>query len=139
MRKIILLFLSLVLMSSILFGCQSQDKSKLLSDREIKQVSISKSSGFGKVNLDFFAVFEDEETLEIFTTVLSRAVRQEGIVDMVEPEFDLEVVYKNGDKEGFHLWIGQKGEKSTLMKVDNTHTIYTVSEELTNRLIDIIK
>lgn len=139
MRKIILLFFSLVLMSSVLFGCQSQNNSELISDREIKQISISKSSGFGKVNLDFFAVFEDEETLEIFRTVLSRAVRQEGIVDMVEPEFDLEVVYKNGDKEGFHLWIGQKGEKSTLMNVDSTHTIYTVSEELTNRLIDIIK
>ena len=123
-------------MSTFLLGCQSNDNNEL-NVGDISKVSISKSSGFGKVNRDFFAIYEDNETLELFHNGISNAVKQDGIVDMVEPEYDIRV-YGNGKTNGYHLWIGEKGHKSTIMKISDTHTIYSISEEITNQLIDLV-
>jgi len=139
MKKYILTVLLLSLMSVVLIGCQSKDSNES-SDVNITKVSISKSSGFGKVNSDdFYTVYEDKETLDIFKNVITNAVKQEGIVDIAEPEFDVEVIYTDGNKHGYHLWVGEKGQKSTLMDVNDTHTIYLISEDLTNKLINLIK
>ena len=125
-------------MSVILIGCQSNVQNGLL-DENIVKVSVSKSNGFGKVNSDFFTVYEDEDALNLFEKVISNAVKVEGIADMAEPEFDLEVVYSGGNKYEYHLWLGKKGQKSTLMNINNTHTIYSISEEITNQLVNALK
>ena len=137
-KKISLFVLLLSLLSIVLVGCQSK-VSKEVSDVTIKKVSISKSSGFDKFNSDdFFAVYEDKETLDIFKNAISSAVKGNGIVDMVSPEFDLEVMYTDGTKRGYHLWLREKGRKSILMHVGNSHVIYSLSEEITNQLVDLI-
>ena len=138
MKKSILYVLLLSLMSVVLIGCQSKD-SNGLSDGNITKVSISKSSDFGKVNSNFFTVYEDKETLDIFKNVISNAVKQDGIVDIAKAEFDVEVIYTDGNKQGYHLWVGEKGQKSTLMDVNDTNTIYLISEDLTNKFIDLMK
>ena len=138
MKKDIFFILLLSLISVVLIGCQSKDRNGF-SEVNIMQVSISKSSGFGKVNSNFFIVYEDKETLDIFNNAISNAVKRDGIVDMAEPEFDLKVLYIDGNKQGYHLWVGEKGQKSTLMNVNDTHTIYAISEEITNQLVDTIK
>ncbi len=138
MKKSILYVLLLSLMSVVLIGCQSKDSNGLL-DGNITKVSISKSSDFGKVNSNFFTVYEDKETLDIFKNVISNAVKQDGIVDIAKAEFDVEVIYTDGNKQGYHLWVGEKGQKSTLMDVNDTNTIYLISEDLTNKLIDLMK
>lgn len=124
--------LSLVVMSVILFGCSSQLNGKMI------KVSISKSSGFSNVNQDFSVVYENQSILNIFESVITKAFKQPGIVDMAKPDLDFEVVYSNGKKQGFHLWLGERGHKGTLMHVVDTHIIYTISEELTNQLIDLL-
>ncbi len=125
-------------MSVVLIGCQPKNSNEY-SDINISKVSVSKSSGFGKVNSDFFAVYEDKETLDIFNNAISNAVKRAGIVDIVEPEFDLEVIYTDGNKQGYHLWVGGKGQKSTLINVYDTNTVYSISEEITNQLVDLVK
>lgn len=146
MRKAILLVFTSTLMSIIFWGCQTEgdttletkNNSELQLDGKIKKVSISKSKGFS-ANLDFFTVLEDEENFETVKRIFSSAVKEEGIVNMAEPEFYLEVISDDESKQGFHLWIGEKGQRSTLMKMDDTHTIYTVSEEMTIKLIDLVE
>ena len=139
MKKTMLFVLSLTLMSVVLIGCQSKDSNEY-SDANISKVSISKSSGFGKVNSDdFFIVYEDKETLDIFDNAISNAAKREGIVDIAEPEFDLQVIYTDGNKQIYHLWVGEKGQKSTLMNVNDTNTVYSISEEITNQLMDLVK
>ena len=138
MKKISLFVLLLSFMSIVLIGCQSKNNNEY-SDVNISKVSVSKSSGFGKVNSDFFAVYEDKETLDIFNNAISNAVKRAGIVDIVESEFDLEVIYTDGNKQGYHLWVGGKGQKSTLMNVYDTNTVYSISEEITNQLVDLVK
>ena len=150
MKKIYLLVVSMFFIPLVLLGCQpktdSENSNNQISNanseeskNEIFKVSISNSKGFGEVNTDFLIVFEDEETLGTFQNSITNAKKREGIVDMIDPEFDLEVIYKDGTKKEYHLWVGEKGGNSSLMNVDNTHAVYSISEEFTNQLISLIK
>ena len=150
MKKIYLLVVSMFFIPLVLLGCQpktdSENSNNQISNanseeskNEIFKVSISNSKGFGEVNTDFLIVFEDEETLGTFQNSITNAKKREGIVDMIDPEFDLEVIYKDGTKKEYHLWVGEKDGKSSLMNVENTHTVYSISEEYTNQLISLIK
>jgi len=145
------LVLSLTFISTILWGCQSGDSTtidtdktkpeqqseeeneKLNFDREITKVSISKAQG------NIITVFDDEKSIETFKSIISSAVNENGIVNIVNPEYYMDVVYANKNKQSFELWIGEKGEKSALMKTNNTYTLYTVSKEMTDKLIDLIE
>ena len=141
------LVLSLTFISTVLFGCQSgdnttkdTDKNKIEQETEVvtktdidKIVSISKSKGFDPT------VFNDDKSIETFNTIFTSAVKEEGIVNMVNPEFYIDVVYSNENKQSFLLWVGEKGQRSTFMNSNDTNTIYTVSEEMTDKLIDLIE
>lgn len=139
LKKIIWFVMSLAFLSITLIGCQSKDATPSQADEEILKVSVSKSSGFDKVNPDFFIVFEDEASLDIFERVITKSVKNPGIADRAEPEFDFEAVYANGNKRGFHLWLGEEGQRSTLTHILDNHITYTISEEMTNKLIDLLR
>jgi len=138
MRKKILFAASIFFALSFVSGCRSNGKEEV-SNATLSKERISHSKGFGRGNTDFFKVYEAEEGLEVFQKAFSKAVKQEGIVDMEEPEFDLEVKDKEGNKQEYHLWIGEKDETSTLMKAEDTNTIYSVLAKETNELIDLIE
>ncbi|WP_391122293.1 hypothetical protein [Psychrobacillus sp. L3] len=165
MKKIMLLVLSLAFMSVILLGCESKDSTIinldketteqestkqepseqesteqqpedneiLILDGEIKKVSISKSKG------NSATVFDDDFSIGVLRSVFSSAVKENGIVNMANPEFYVDIVYENEDKQSFHLWLGGLFEESTLMKTDDTHTIYILPEESTNKIIDLME
>src|SRR5690625_3781029 len=125
MRKILLIifvFISLGLVTS----CQLNNDNEL-----IVKVSFSNSTSFVQININFFVQYENEEKLKLVEKILSKASKVDGIVDMIEPEYDLEIAYANGKKERIHLWIGDIGERTILMYVDDTHTVYSISEEYT--------
>lgn len=141
-KSILVVFL--VLFSAILFGCQSanetpkpdselpKDNGALLVDRKIIEVIVSES------NRSSLTASENEDFIESFKTILSSAVKMPGIANMANPEYFIEVVYENENKQRFNLWLGQTGEKSTLMKTDETHTIYTMTDEMTDKLITLV-
>lgn len=126
--------LFLAIMILILSSCSNND----LLNGELSNVSVSESNGFSEVNSNFIHEFDDQDSIEVFEKAISTAVQQEGVVDMPEPEFDLEVTYTKGNKQGFHLWLGEKGNKSTIMSIYNTQTIYYVSEKMTDELVDLL-
>lgn len=163
MKKTLSLVLSLTLISTILLGCQSgdnttkdTDKNKLEQQTEVvtktdTEIETNQQSEEGNKNLkidgvitkvsiskgDETTVFDDDKSIETFNTVFTSAIKENGIVNMTNPEFYIDVVYANENKQSFYLWLGEKGEKSTLMKTDDTHTIHTVSEEMTDKIIDL--
>lgn len=102
-------------------------------------MSVSESSDFGGINTNFLYVYEDEETLELFEDLFEDAVKQDGIVDIAVPEFDIEAELESGSKQQLHLWVGETGQQSTLMYVKDTNTIYLTPAEDTNWLIDLLK
>ena len=135
MKKILLMALFFISVPIVLMGCQTNDSD---SD-DIVKVSVSESREFGKINTDFFGVYEDEETVDMFEELFEDAVKQDGIVDIVSPEFDIEAELENGNKQQLHLWVGEAGQRSTLMYVEDTSTIYRTSSEHTDWLIGLLK
>ena len=135
MKKILLMALLFVSVPIVLMGCQTNDSD---SD-DIVKVSVSESREFGKINTDFFGVYEDEETVDMFEDLFEDAVKQDGIVDIVSPEFDIEAELENGSKKQLHLWVGEADQRSTLMYVEDTNTIYRTSAEHTDWLIGLLK
>lgn len=149
MRKAILMTLSLTLISLFLFGCQSKENTpseppvntstesennhKLLIDSDLKSVSVSKTNGSDELT------FDEKDSIRAFQSIFSSAVKEGGIVNMAKPEFYLEVVYAKESRQSLYLWIGEKGQKSVFMKVGDTHTIYTVSEDKTDKLIELVE
>ncbi len=138
MKNYLLGLFVVIFLFTVLAGCQSKADTPL-SYENITEVKVSVSTGFGKVDPNYFEVYQDPERLLIFKDLFRNAVEEEGIVDMIEPEYDLEVLCQKENLQGYHLWVGETGEISTLMKVENTHTIYTVPAEITAKLIDLLK
>ncbi|MEY2373283.1 hypothetical protein [Lysinibacillus capsici] len=122
----------LSLLAVVLLGCNEKTD-------ELAKVSISIGAKFGKINPDFSKKYQDEELLTLFQQAIATAVKDEGIVNMASPEYDVQIVDKAGNKYGYHLWLVDKGQNSSLMHVEDTHTIYTLSEEFTGKLIALVR
>ncbi|CAG9620320.1 hypothetical protein [Sutcliffiella rhizosphaerae] len=137
MRYIRLYILSLVL-TSLLIGCQN-NQVNLLGSQDITSVSISASTGFGTTNTEFFVTYSDEISLTFFEQLLAQATKESGSVNMPNPEYDMEVLYMEDENVTYHLWVGDSGHNSTIMKAEDTHTIYTISEDFTLQLIEMIE
>lgn len=136
MKKYHVLLVAIVFISIVFMGCQAMNDNP--EPKEISKVSISISDGAGEINSEFFNLYEADEELGVFESAFSNAVREEGIVDIATPDFDIEVINKHGNVRGYHLWLAEESHKSTLMNMSDTHTIYYVPEEITNQLIDLI-
>ena len=58
---------------------------------------------------------------------------------MADPEFYMDVIYNKNNQQSIYLWIGKKGQRSTFMKTEDTSTIYTVSNDMTDKLIELVE
>ena len=118
---------------------KEETNTKLLLDREVTEVIISKSEGSQTTVIGFTGTLKDDEDIRIFKDIISSAIEEEGKVKMPNPEFDLEIIYKDDSKQKLYLWIGKDGQRSSLMKTEKTETRYTISGEATSELIDLMK
>lgn len=121
------------ILATVVLGCTNEE----LAGGKLANISISNSVEFGSVHTDCMKGYED--SLNIFHEGMTTAVRNEGIVNMAAPQLDVEVVDTAGNQYGFHLWLGEIGQKSTLMNVKDTHTIYSISEDLTAPLRSLVQ
>ena len=149
MKKFIFLALSLSFMSLFILVCQSKENvstettvnsspnsenNKSLSiKKDFVSVAVSKTKGSNEIT------FDDKESLKAFKDIFSSAVKEPGIVNMANPEFYMDVVHDKNNQQSLFLWIGEKGQKSTFMKAEDSNTIYTVPEEMTDKLIELIE
>ena len=141
MKKIIRFIVLVFLMSSILLACQ-QEKQPLDSDKEIKEVTIFESTEFKKEKSELIVSASDTKQSEIFVPVkniLVDARKQDGVVDMVEPNYYLEMIYEDNTRKEFHLWLMDvEGGKGSIMETQDTHILYNFSEELNTQLIHLL-
>lgn len=168
MRKIMSLALLLTFILPIILGCQSDDQTTLDADKTNSKQQMEANTKTDsenneknqqseedietlelegemiKINVSKWEendtiVFKDDKSIETFNTIFTSAVKADGIVNMTSPEFKINIFYANEIKQYFYLWLGDKGETSILMNTDDTHIIYDVSEEMTDKLNDLIK
>lgn len=148
--------LLLIFISMNVAACQPKQQMEVNADRvtneveidalenlqvegDIVKVHITTLEEFINVNTDTFTDVDDNEMLEIIKQAITKAVEQPGIVNMANADYDLQVRYDNGSTQGYRLWLGEKGKGSTLMRTDDTHTIYTVESSMTDQLIRIVE
>ncbi|MGO1371463.1 MAG: hypothetical protein ACTHVE_06365 [Senegalia sp. (in: firmicutes)] len=141
MKRIIALILILASMS--LLGCNQQlnekDNLTLELDGKIKEINIFKSNGFDKSNSDLIVTVTNEETIYNLRNIITSATKLDGIVDIREPDFNLDIIYKDNSKEKFYIWLEKNGGKGALMNSEDTNTLYNISEEMNDEWIDFIE
>lgn len=151
MKKLSLLALLLAIIPALLLGCQSNNEAAAdittaasnatpnAMPNTTPKVSISASNNIGNLNLDFFAVVDDAETVESLQNIISSANKLAGIVNVSKPNYDLQIIDEQGIEQGYHLWVGKAGQQGMLMDVQDSHTVYTISEQSTETLISLIE
>lgn len=141
------LYLSMVFTSVVLFGCQFEENTvkktssqQYLEENEKLEIDVE----FSVVTLTIIKegksfVFDDYNALEQFKSIISSAVKENGIVNIANPDYSVDIINENKDKQVLHLWLGGAFEESTLMNTNDTHIIYILPGESTNKILDLIE
>ncbi len=82
-------------------------------------------------------VFKDQNSLQALHTIFSTAIKKDGIVNLTSPEYIININSNEQDAK-IYVWVGEKGQQSALMKEDDSHTIYIVSEKMTDKLSQLV-
>lgn len=138
MRKKLIIAL-VVIFILILCGAAYYVKSnnELLNKSNIAKVMVCEWNKFGKANQVDWKTYTDKYSIIIFKKALKTATKEEGIPSMIEPDYNMKFVFEDGSTREFHLWL--KLGKGSLIDVDDTHRLYTLTKESTEALKSIIK
>ncbi|GKV67453.1 MULTISPECIES: hypothetical protein [unclassified Sporosarcina] len=128
---------SSVFIALALAGCQSEKKMLMDDVSDIKEISLSKSTHFGKLNGEFFATFEDSHELDTLKKALITAEKEK--VKLEDVNYDLLIT---DDEDGNYLlqcYLGEEGEKSAFFYIGHEEKVYFTSEEVTQELRKVMK
>ncbi|HZG78211.1 MAG TPA: hypothetical protein VEZ72_20325 [Paenibacillus sp.] len=117
-----------------LLGCNGSGAAE--TGRETK-AEISKSRGFGSYHDKPFLTLEGEDADRVARAIRS-AKKQPGIVNIVQPTYDVRLTGAGGKTEAYHLWLSAQDEGATIMNVEETHVIYRVSKEGASDVMELI-
>ncbi|MFD1738694.1 hypothetical protein ACFSCX_19425 [Bacillus salitolerans] len=124
------LVLSLFLLSFGLFGCQENSEVKVdnsqVNTERLEKISIDSTESNSET-----LVINATETIEMINEAIENAEKQLGIINMADPEFKIEI-----GEETYFLWIDEKS--GTIMNIEDTHTIYSLSVSSVNQINEII-
>jgi hypothetical protein len=131
--------LTSIFITLVLTGCQSEKENEMLMGdvSDIKEISISKSTVFGKLNNEFFATFEDSKELETIKNAFLTAKREK--VELKDVNYDLLITDYKGDNWLLQCYLGEEGEQSAFFYIGHEDRVYFTSEEITQELRKIIK
>lgn len=76
--------------------------------------------------------FDKEKDVSIFKNAVTTAERLSGIVDVANPPYSFSI----GD-ETYSLWLSEHYSGS-IMNMDDTHTLYTLTEDAKEQLLALI-
>ncbi|MDQ0208591.1 hypothetical protein J2S05_003403 [Alkalicoccobacillus murimartini] len=126
--------LNLALVSLLLVGCNDNSGANDIGlTGDIESIEIQQLIG----NKETFKV-DDQELVKEFQKVFDDTEKMNGNTEIAEPIYSLNITYATEETEQVCLWVTEPNKRSTLMKDDDTYTLYTVSEEMTNILIDLV-
>lgn len=141
-----LLIIFVTILSTLFTGCSSKvsntdvllSETTSLHNDEVITISVAESYGFGAFNKEYFAIFNDKESINTLENIIHKASKNFGIANMTNPEYEITVKYANGESEILYLWLGDENLHSTLMYVTDTHTIYTVNKSMNSELNSLL-
>lgn len=146
MRKIQFILFPLTYLSILLIACQPNESKATVHDYpqtalkekvdvvgEVIEVILSSST------LEDTIIFKDEASIKEFKDMISNSVKRDGIVNMSNPDYYIDIMFKKDKKQTYYLWIGENMENGSLMKADDTHTIYTFNEETNKKISNLLQ
>lgn len=98
-----------------------------------KQVIVHQMATFGEVVPASERVIQDRASVMPFAHTVRFARKQPGAVNIPDPPFRFTL----GNRR-YYLWVGEQYKKGTLVKLPDTHTVYTIGQSGTRRLTDIL-
>lgn len=127
--------LPLIFLAVLLSACQQQEsaENQLVKQDDLIRMSFSEQSGERREN------FEQRETLRTLDEIFSSATEIKGFPMLSDPEYYVDAVYQNTEQTRYHLWIGDKGQESTIRNEGENDTLYRISPKGTDRLIHLVE
>ncbi|KAB2336761.1 hypothetical protein F7731_10435 [Cytobacillus depressus] len=102
------------------------------SFQKVDNVNIYEMKSFSDFKENSLVVISDSKEKNVIIKAFTNAARESGIVNMADPHYKVEI-----GNEAFFLWIGDNS--GTIMNLNDTHTIYTLSEKASNQIKKIIE
>ncbi|MCL6572919.1 MAG: hypothetical protein K6T88_14745 [Bacillus sp. (in: Bacteria)] len=122
MKKLSLLFIFVVFTLLFVSGCSSKN---------IEKIDVYEMESFSIIKEDSLASYTDSKVVSNFVNAFKNANKEQGIVDMDDPEYKVEI-----GEESYYLWISE--EQGTIMNVNDTHTIYTLSKSFAKTINELL-
>lgn len=145
MKRTQFLIMSFTFIPWLLMGCQGDASKQKNTDTSMQQVtSAIKIEGTVKeiiispLKEGNTIVLDDAVAIENMRSIISSSIEQDGIVNMSNPDYSIDIILKDEVKQSFYLWVGKDLGKSLIMKADDTHTTYVLLEEETKQLYEYV-
>nr|WP_251046426.1 hypothetical protein [Oceanobacillus sp. ISL-73] len=120
----------------ILISCSFLENGLIKGD--VQSIQIAKSKGFGSyASNDFLNEIRDKEKVKLFKDAINSAVKQSGVVDMIDPIYDVKLISDDDQTQELYLWLYETS--GSVMTVEDTHTVYSISEKNAEKLYDIVR
>jgi hypothetical protein len=104
----------------------------------IDSISFYESPGFYQNDGTLIKEIEDSRSIRKIVNAINSGEMRGGILDVVEPHYQITLNYINKRKVDVLLWISEDYETGMFMLKENTHKGYTIDGERTQLLIDIL-
>ncbi|MBU5674526.1 hypothetical protein [Paenibacillus brevis] len=147
MKKLILSVLAVAL-SATLAGCSADKASELPSlnpvTREIRidenamPLIVAESLTIEAFGSEYHTPYTDQDEIELFMQAIHTAERIIGILNVGEPDYRLHVEGVDGKEYVYDMWLRDNSGQAMLMDVQDTRSGYTISEQLTEQLKQIM-
>ena len=119
----------------LLGGCDTKE----LVTEDVTEVRIAESVDFGRFQEQEVITYDELTDVKVFADMIRNAEQQPGIVNMATPEYDVEVQYQDETVDRYYVWIGELGMPTSIMDVNDTHTVYLVPADVTDELIRLLE
>ena len=104
-------------------GCVSKDN--------LEKIEIVQMIGFSRVITYPSINITKTEEIEEFINAFNSAEKVPGIANTVDPDYQVIMGIEN-----YYLWISD--ESGTIMNVEDTHTVYSLSESSAQKIFDLL-
>ncbi len=102
------------------------------SEEKVDKVQIHELENFSTIKKDMEETYLNSNDINVFRNAVKNAVKLDGIVNVVDPMYKFEL-----EQESYFLWLNDQG--GSIMNTNDTHTLFTLTDESFTQLKEILK
>ena len=117
------LFIVVMMFSLLIIGA--------CANSTVEKVEVYEMASFSEAKSGTSRTFTEFKSVDAFVKAFARANKEPGIVDMIDPGYQVEF-----DGKSYFLWINE--DHGTIMDTIDTHTIYTLSKKSVEKIYELL-